>query len=308
MATLSPPEAHQEGQEALAALALPLLQKAWALFDPNLIEASVERFRMAVQAVVEFYGRAAAAAALDHFKTSRAAAGIPGRAPSVPAPSIPEGFVDQLVTEATALYSLDRPAGRDLLDSGAEQLILEQGRRQMMSAARLDSAARGWTRVPNEGACSFCLMLALRGPVYKRRKSADFKAHHKKPDGSGGDCRCSAEPVFGEWEPTARVREAQRIWEKATKGRSGHDARTAFRQAVEGREVTGAPGKSSVSRAGKGRKRENFKDAKSIDPIQFQREQLRILSALPPAKTPAAAEWRERRLAEIRDFLAANGE
>lgn len=301
MAALQAAEAHQEGQAALAALALPLLEQAWALFDPENIEATIERFRMAVQAVVEFYGRASAAAALDRFKEVRREAGIPGRAPSASAPKVPDGFIDQLVTEAAAQFVADPVAGRDLLDSHAEQLILEQGRRQMMSAARLDAEAKGWVRVPNADACSFCLMLALRGPAYKSKRGAGFLAHTKQPDGSGGDCRCSAEPVFGQWEPTARVREAQTLWSSSTTGRSGHDARTAFRQAVEGREVTGAPGKSSTS--GKGKSRRDFKDASSIDNVTFQRNQLRILQALPPAKTPEAAQWRERRVAEIRKFL-----
>lgn len=293
MATLQAAEAHQEGQAALAGLALPLLEQAWALFDPNAIEATVERFRMAVQAVVEFYGRASAALALEHFRVARREAGVLGRAPTVNPPSVPEGFIDQLVAESVAQFVADPQAGRDALDSGAEQLILEQARRQMMSAARLDTAARGWTRVPNEGACSFCLMLATRGPVYNTRTSATFDAHP--------DCRCTAEPVFGHWEPAARVREAQRTWSEAAGGRTGHDARVAFRQAVEGRKVTGAPGKSSTS--GKGKRRQDFKAASAIDPATFQRNQLRILEAMPPAKTPAAAEWRVRRIAEIRKFL-----
>lgn len=300
MATLQAAEAHQEGQAALASLALPLLEQAWALFDPANIQASIERFRMAVQAVVEFYGRASAAAALDRFKAARKAAGVPGTAPAAPVPTIPEGFIDQLVTEAAAQFVADPQAGRDLLDSHAEQLILEQGRRQMMSAARLDSAARGWARVPNADACSFCLMLALRGPVYKTRRGASFKAHTKQPDGSGGDCRCSAEPVFGMWEPTARVRAAQSLWKSSTEGRSGHDARVAFRQAVEGRAVTGAPSKSSTSKAA--HKRSDYAKPSGVTP-ENQRAQLRILEALPPAKTPAAAKWRAGRVAEIRKYL-----
>lgn len=307
MATLPPPEAHAEGQIALAALALDLLERAWALFDPENIAATIERFRDAVQAVVDYYGSAAAAAALDYFKAARRDAGVAGKAPSVRAPEVPPGFIDQLVTEAAATFTTDEALGRDLLDSGAEQLILEQGRRQLMSAAQLDREAKGWARVPNEGACSFCLMLALRGPVYGSRRSASFKAHTKRPNGAGGDCRCNVEPVFSRWEPSARVREAQKVWNESTGGRSGHDARTAFRQAVEGRKVTGAPGKSSTSRSKATGRKSEFA-APSGKTVENQRAQLDILRALPPAQTPQAAEWRTKRIAEIRKFLAKHGD
>lgn len=297
---LSAPEAHADGQVALASLAFPLLERAWALFDPANLAASIANFRDAVLAVVDYYGSAAAAAALEHFRAVRRAADVPGRAPAAPAPKVPEGFIDQLVTEAAAAFTTDPQLGRDLLDSGAEQLILDQARRQMMSAAALDREAKGWARVPNAGACSFCLMLASRGPVYKSKRGASFKAHRKQPNGSGGDCKCGAEPVFGQWEPSARVREAQALWAESTKGRSGHDARTAFRQAVEGRNVTGAPGKASTS--GKGKSRQTHAEPSGMTP-ENQRAQLRILEALPPAKTPEAADWRRRRVAEIRKFL-----
>lgn len=306
MATLQAPEAHAEGQIALAALALDLLERAWALFDPQNIAATVERFRDAVQAVVDYYGSAAAAAALDYFKQARRDAGVPGKAPSVRAPEVPAGFIDQLVTEAAAEFVTDERAGRDLLDSGAEQLILEQGRRQLMSAAALDREAKGWARVPNEDACSFCLMLALRGPTYGSRRAASFKAHRKKPNGSGGDCRCNVEPVFGQWEPSARIRAAQKVWDESAKGRIGHDARTAFRQAIEGRKVTGAPGKSSTSRS-KATGRKSDYAAPTGKTVENQRAQLDILQAMPPAQTPQAAEWRTKRIAEIREFLAKHG-
>jgi hypothetical protein len=87
------------------------------------------------------------------------------------------------------------------------------------------------------------------------------------------------------------------VWESSTKGRSGHDARTAFRQAVEGRPVTGSPKKSSRTKRG-----ETFAKPSGITP-ENQRAQLAILEALPPAQTPEAAAWRVKRVAEIRKYL-----
>lgn len=295
----SPAETHQEAQEGLAGLIMPLLARLWALWNPNRPAESVPLFREALGAVVNHYGAAAAGVAQDYYAQARRDAGVPGKPPTVLVPEVPEGFIDQLVAEALAEAEADIAKATAYLDSQAEQLVLQQGRRQLMSAARLDKEARGWTRIPNADACSFCLMLALRGPVYRSRSTASFKAHTKQPNGSGGDCRCSVEPVFGHWEPSARVREAERVWKDVTKGRTGHDARTAFRQAVEGREVTGAPGKGSGTRNKRG---QTFQTPAGKTP-ENQRAQLRILEALPPAKTPGAAEWRRNRIAEIRKYL-----
>lgn len=292
MATPPQAEVHQASQEAVAGLILPLLQRAWDLLDLDNLDETLPRFRAAVQAIVDYYGKAAAAIAVQHFKAVRAEAGIPGRASVTPTASTPDGFVDQLVVESVAEAFTDPQRGATALDAGAEQLVLEQGRRQMMSAVALDDAAKGWHRIPNADACSFCLMLALN--VYKSKRSASFLAHHRMPNGSGGDCRCSAEPDFGRYERTARVREAQKLWDSSTKGRTGKDARAAFRQAVEGREVTGDKSSKTAKRGpskGEGRTPEN------------QRAQLRVLEAMPPAKTPGAADWRAGRIAEIRKFL-----
>lgn len=284
-------ETHQEAQEGLAKLILPLLAQLWGLWNPNRLDESVPSFREALAAVVSHYGKGSAGVAQDYYRQARLDAGVPGRPPAVVVPDVPDGFIDQLVSEALAGAEADMAKATAFLDSGAEQLVLEQGRRQLMSEAHLDQQARGWSRIPNVGACSFCLMLALRGPAYKSRKTAGFSAHP--------NCRCSVEPVFGPWEPSARVREAERVWKDATKGRSGHDARTAFRQAVEGREVTGAPGKGSGTRNKRG---QTFQTPAGRTP-ETQRAQLRILEALEPAKTPEAATWRANRIAEIRKYL-----
>ena len=304
------PEVHQASQEALAALIVPLLDAAWGLLDLDRLDETLPRFRDAVRAVIDHYGRAAAAIATQHFKAVRLSAGIPGRV-SVPAVADSlEGFVDQLVVESVAVALEDAQGGVTALDAGAEQLVLDQGRRQMMSAAALDSAARGWARVPNADACSFCLMLALRannGLLYTAKAAAGSnrrsRRHATKPDvpfsGPGAfkvhdNCRCTVEPVFGRYEATAQVREAQKTWDEATKGRTGKDARAAFRQAVEGREVTGSKDSKGTKRGpakGEGKTPEN------------QAHQLRVLEAMPPAKTPEAAAWRTARIAEIHKYL-----
>lgn len=295
----SSPDEAQATQEAVAALAVPSIRAAWSLWDASRVAESLPMFREAVGAVVGRYGQAASALSVQHFRAVRSDAGLAGRVDVPPVFDVPDGFIDEAMVEALAEAEADIEKAMAYLNSQAEHLILEQGRRQMFTAVQADRAAKGWARVANPGACSFCLMLALRagaGLLYRSKAGANFRAHTRRPNGSGGDCKCTVEPVFGQYEPPARVREAAKVWTDATKGRSGRDARTAFRQAIEGREVTGS------KRSGPKRTDAPKFEGASRTP-ENQRFQLELLENLPPAKTPEAAEWRRARMAEIRKYL-----
>lgn len=305
----SPADTHQALQAALVARLGQVMEQVWSLLDLGDVEGSLPRFVAALTAILNRYGLAAAAAADSFYRSQRATTGTEYPMPAVRVSAPAELQVDELVIDSVATAVVDGPdAGERTLDSEAEQLVQDQARRQVMSTAQLDRAARGWARVVEPGACSFCLMLALRGPVYRSQRTGSFKAHKRKPNGSGGDCRCHAEPVFGKWEPQASVRDAQALWAQVTKGRSGHDARVAFRQAVEGRTVTGAKaktagGKSKPAPAGTDRHGNPYVQVTPGRERKFEEAQLRVLLAMPPAKTPEAAEWRADRISEIRTFL-----
>ena len=271
-------EEHRTGQAALVALIPTLLREAWPLLDLHNLKETLPAFTAAVRAIVARYGSASAAAALDYYKAERITAFAPGRSPSMLAPSPADAAIESAVqwattdlfgpvTEATSAAALKR------LDEAVTQLVLNQGRDTIIGAVQQDKYARAWARVTLPGACSFCLMLASRGAVYKDARSAGrgsndlirqngraFAANNLTPSAFKvhDHCRCHVEPVFGVYEPTAAVRDAQALWATATKGRSGADARNAFRQAVEGRKVTGTTGakkprallgKSSMDRA-----------------------------------------------------------
>lgn len=299
------PEQHQAAQARIAAEVAPLLNRAGALLDLTDLEHTLPRFTQTVTAIVDRLGAAAATTSNLFYKRQRK--DLPGKAPVVDRSPASELEVTQMIVESVAARLDGRPDMADqILDSEAEQLVQDQARRQVMSTARLDREAKGWARTVEPGACSFCLMLAIRGPYYNTHASANFRAHKKKPNGSGGDCRCHAEPVFGEWEPQAAVRAAQELWD-ATNGKgkhSGHDARVAFRQAVEGRKVTGA--KKGAAPNGKDRKGRAYEAVTRSKTREQQEHQLRVLEALPPAKTPEAAKWQAGRIAEIRKWLSEN--
>lgn len=294
----SSPEEARSAQEAIAALALRPLRAAWSLWDPSALRESVPVFRDAVDAVTQHYGRAAAAQSLQHYRAVRADAGVSAPLSAPPVADVPAGFIDQAVVEALSAAEADIQKAIADLDASAEQLVLDQGRRQALTAVRADRFAKGWARVTNPGACSFCLMLAVRagkGFLYTSVRSANFRAHP--------NCRCTAEPVFGQYEPTATVREAMKTWDEATAGRSGHDARVAFRQAIEGRPVTGSD-RQSQSRKSTTQKR--FQGGQKT--VENQRHDLAIYEAMPPSPNPEAAKWRADRMAEIHKFLADHGE
>lgn len=253
-----PSEEHQAGQAALVSLVPSVLQEAWPLLDVHDLQGSTPRFTAAVEAIVRRYGRSSAAAALAYYQAERQAADVPGRPSLALAPSPASSVVEAAVSWATSdLWGPVTPdattAAADRLAEAVSQLVLDQGRQTIIGAVKRDKYAKGWARVTEPGACAFCTMLALRagaGMLYYKRSSADFQAHD--------NCRCHAEPVFTAYEPSARMRDAQATWAEATRGRSGADARAAFRQALEGRPVTGTTGplkktttlgKSSMTRA-----------------------------------------------------------
>jgi hypothetical protein len=228
-------EDHQHGQAALVSLIPSLIEQAWPLLDPHDIKATLPQFTAAVQAVVNRYGRASATAALTYYRQQRVAAGVTGPVELRVAPTPPEKVVADAVGATTSsLYGTVTPESEQAaladVSEAAAQLVLDQSRDTIIENAVADPKAKGWARITEPGACSFCLMLAIRGgmgTLYKSKRSGDFKAHN--------NCRCHAEPVFNAYEPSHALRQAQALWVQSTKGLSGNDARIAFRQAVEGR-------------------------------------------------------------------------
>lgn len=230
-------ESHRTEQAALGSLIAGLIAQAWSQLDVHNLKATSPRLTAAVEAIVRHYGAASASHALTAYRQQRREAGIPGR-PSLSMPAVPSHDDVARVVESTLhdLYGTVTPEVeqkvQDELSAEVEQLVLDQGRRATIDATEADKEAKGWARVPEPDACSFCAMLVTRGAVYKSRASASFETHP--------NCRCNVEPVFNAYEPTAQIREWQRIWDEQIKGKfSGRDARVAFRQALEGRPVTG---------------------------------------------------------------------
>lgn len=80
------------------------------------------------------------------------------------------------------------------------------GGRGTVTKVKYSGKSGRWRRVSDGKPCTFCAMLASRGPVYSE-ESVTFEAHT--------DCGCTAEPVFGDWEPTGLEAQWREVYAEA---------------------------------------------------------------------------------------------
>lgn len=157
---------------------------------PAAVQAALFEF---VPVLVAQYGDIAATVAADWFEELRAAEGVRGRFSAPLAPPVPVDQVNGRLGFATRasgpLWVADTATLTTFLSMMANEYALQPGRETVMAAAHKDGAA--WARVPEPGACKFCLMLASRGFVYSKSAVADANKFH-------GKCRCNAMPVWDE--------------------------------------------------------------------------------------------------------------
>lgn len=149
-----------------------------------------------------------------------------------------------------------------LAASAADRDAQMGGRDLLEAASRADRAVIGWARITASNPCDFCAMLASRGAVYRSQWSASYRGQLgrsgavDKPAGweswtpeqlitwEAGrgiqrfhdNCHCTIIPIYSreDWLPedSQAFRE---LWEEATRGLSGAEARRAFRAAIEAR-------------------------------------------------------------------------
>lgn len=191
---------------------------------------------MIASLVREFQG-ASISLAYDFYTEMRDAAGL------TDLPRLP--VIDPWAAESltaymdTAMKSIESETEKQLQAMAtAERLTLDSGIDEVFAAMEADPEPVRWARVVQSGACSFCLLQAARGAVYRSETTATFRAHTRF-EGRGGDCRCGVEPVFGQYEPTAHVRAAQSLYSEATADLPrGSDKANAFRRAVYAEQQT----------------------------------------------------------------------
>lgn len=229
---------HQRAQLALRARTMRDLLRLWPAFDLRRIARSWPAFEAATLALVKARGRTSSGLASAYYRQHRKAEGVAGkptpRIALVPEEQILAGLRIVGPVAAGQALALARPleAVADAtfvnLSGATTMYVLNHGRETLLHSVEADSQALGWSRVTSGSPCSFCSMLAGRGPVFRSRETASFEAHRA--------CACSPQPVYtpdAEWP--GRAREYGALWSKTTRGLGGADARLAYRQAVEGR-------------------------------------------------------------------------
>ena len=146
-----------------------------------------------VPVLVSEYGDMAATVAADWYDELRASEGVRGSFRAPLAPLTPDEQVNARLGFATRLDGPLFTGQADILagflGSISNEYALQPGRETVAQAAHKDNA--GYARVPEPGACKFCLMLASRGFVYAKENAGQSKKFH-------GKCRCNIMPAWDE--------------------------------------------------------------------------------------------------------------
>lgn len=157
---------------------------------PDLVQRALFEY---VPVLVAEYGDVAATVAADWFDELRATEGVRGSFSAPLAPVIGADQVERRLGFATRdsgpLWVGDVEAFTSFVAMMANEYALQPGRETIMQAARADKAA--YARIPEPGACKFCLMLASRGFVYSKSTVGETTKFH-------GKCRCNPMPVWDE--------------------------------------------------------------------------------------------------------------
>ena len=144
------------------------------------------------------------------------------------------------------LGEFDSTKARKKLRGALNRLVYQPARRTVERAVKKDGTA--YARIPSPGACSFCLMLAARGPAYLRDNVVSTKQIGQYHD----NCRCLGWEARGRtpeerWASLPPInRQLDDLWNKNIPGGSSGDAskeqRGQWRELIvfKRREMTGS--------------------------------------------------------------------
>lgn len=130
------------------------------------------------------------------------------------------------------------------LAGSVTRLAQEGGREVIRDAVEGDDEAIGWIRITDADPCSWCVMLASRGAVFRSAGTAG-RTQNGRFDGEGqfkwhDHCGCTAQPIFDPDDP--RLEKAEDLydqWLRATQGHSGKAAVNAWRRHWDNRDQEG---------------------------------------------------------------------
>lgn len=230
-------EAHRTGQARIGAAVVRDLLTVWQLLDPSNIDATLERWLGVSSTVVKARQAESARLSAAYMGVLRRLE-LPTAIERRHAPHVPEPEAMLQSLQITGPVALKERVDKGIPWARAVELSrvgqARSGMRHALDGGRVtinrevlgDPSAVGWARVTGPDPCSFCAMLASRGPVYKADTAIASKFHDS--------CSCSAEPVYrSETGWPARSREYRELWDSSTADATGPEAaRRAFREAL----------------------------------------------------------------------------
>lgn len=227
--------AYRRGQLAVRARHLREVSAAWRVLDVTALSQTLGVFAQAAARIVLGGWWQSADETVAYLGDFREAEGVPGSVTFVPpaAPSADEvaglirgaaatGIINARRSGKNARASLDNGLVKTLGQSALT--VLNGGRDTVLLGEHRDPKARRYERDVSGSACYFCLMLKARGAVYRSERSSSFEAHPH--------CGCTGRLVYAASDQSA---ELAAEWARVTAGKSGVDARRAWRAHVEGR-------------------------------------------------------------------------
>lgn len=167
------------------------------LDNPTLAKAQL--FEV-IPPLVERWGDVAATAAAEWFEEFRDVEGVPGSFRAELAAGVPLEQINARLGYATRetghLFAGQDSEFESFLSLFVNEYVLQPGHQTVMQNANRDNAS--FARVPEPGACEFCLMLASRGFVYSRKTVDQTSTAYGQLSRYHGGCRCHAMPVWDE--------------------------------------------------------------------------------------------------------------
>lgn len=190
--------ANRAAQLAARARSLEGLLRLWQVVDVTDLAGTIDTFARAAALLAGDGFAESATTAANYYSLFRIVEGI-GRIIVPAAPRPPADGVAADIRGAALKGIIDgRKAGMTIDDAKKQGLIraagaltkqvLAGGRMTILGGVDQDPRALGWVRATSGDPCTFCRMLAGRGPVYRSEKSAGFEPHDH--------CSCMPEPVY----------------------------------------------------------------------------------------------------------------
>jgi hypothetical protein len=234
-------ELHRQGQLRIGADTVRQMLAAWRVLDPQDLDGSFPSWLRIVEPLIQSQRAASsrlAAGYIQAYRTAeirtRAAEGVVALAAPAPSEAV---ATSMLVTGPASLrsqlakgvqFEKAMSVAQANAAGSAMRHAINGGRETVIDTMKRDSRSVGWARATGGASCSFCALLAGRGPVYSE-ETVDFAAHDK--------CSCSAEPVYRDegrdsWPAgSAQYRE---LYDEVAAGLPPAEARNAFRTAFAG--------------------------------------------------------------------------